>query len=81
MMMWLYHTLTVKIQKKITICWDITHIGRTSSCNPPKVPSKSTNSEFKTYKTMAVRSHFKIHSHFFGNPVRAGQYILKVTRE
>ena len=36
---------------------------------PPKVPSKSTNFELTTYKTVAVRSHFKVRSHFFGNLV------------
>ena len=34
-----------------------------------KVPSKDTNSRFQANKTLAVRSHFKIGSHFSGNPV------------
>ena len=37
-----------------------------------KVPSKDTNSRFQTNKTLAVRSHFKIGSHFSGNPVIFG---------
>ena len=31
-MLWLDHAFTVKIQKNITICWDIAHMRRTSSC-------------------------------------------------
>ena len=34
-----------------------------------KVPSKDTNSRFQASKMLAVRSHFKIGSHFCGNPV------------
>ena len=36
-----------------------------------KVPSKDTNSRFQANKTLAVRSHFKIGSHFSGNPVNS----------
>ena len=35
----------------------------------------------KTYKTVAVRSHFRIRSHFFGNPVRIGKYIRYEDRD
>ena len=35
-----------------------------------EVPSKDSNSRFQTNKTLAVRSHFKIGSHFSGNPVK-----------
>ena len=35
---------------------------------PPNVPSKLTNSDLKTYKAVAVRSHLKIRSHFFWKP-------------
>ena len=34
-----------------------------------KGTSKNTNSRFQTNKTLAVRSHFRIRSHFSGNPV------------
>ena len=34
-----------------------------------KVPPSETNTRLETKKTVAVRSYFKIRSHFFGNPV------------
>ena len=69
-MLLLDRALTVKIQKNDHLLGYYTHQTKKQLYRyPPKVPSKSTNSELKTYKTVAVRSHFKIRSHFFGNPV------------
>ena len=69
-MLWLDHALTVKIQKNEHFV-GILHTSDEQAVDryPPKVPSKLTNSDLKTYKPVAVRSHFKIRSHFFGNPV------------
>ena len=72
MLLWLDHALTVKIQKNDNLLGYYTHqTNKQLYRYPPKVPSKSTNSDLKTYKTVAVRSHFKMRSHFFGNPVSA----------
>ena len=68
-MLWLDHALTVKIKKLEYLMGYYTYqTNKQLYRYPPKVPSKSTNSELKTLKT-AVRSHFKIRFNFFGNPV------------
>ena len=68
-MLWLNHALTVK-NKNDHLSGYYTHqTNKKLYRYPAKVPSKLTISELKTYKTVAVRSHFKIRSHFLGNPV------------
>ena len=39
-----------------------------------KVPPSETNTRSETKKTVAVRSHFRVRSHFFGNPVKCGMF-------
>ena len=74
MLLWLDHALPVKINKKLPFVGILQASDEQAVVlyrYPPKVPSKLTNSDLKTYKTVAVCPHFKIRSHFVGNPVFA----------